>query len=113
MKRELLRWLVDPVERKPFSLAADTTSVDDITTGTLMATDGQNYRITRGIPRCVLTRDEGQAQTSEAFGFKWQRRDTYDSPAARGVAARWCVEKYGFESVEAWAHFYGSREVVV
>jgi SAM-dependent methyltransferase len=42
-------------------------------------------------------------QTREAFGFKWAKRDTYDSPASRERMTRWLLERYGYPSVDAWA----------
>ena len=35
-----------------------------------------------------------QRQTEEAFGFKWKRRDTYESPAVQAEWRRWLFEKY-------------------
>jgi len=35
-----------------------------------------------------------QQQTSDTFGFKWAKRDTYDSPATQVNAYRWLIERY-------------------
>ena len=35
-----------------------------------------------------------QAQTADAFGFKWSRRDTYESPAVKAAARAWLVERF-------------------
>ncbi|MBU6365032.1 MAG: methyltransferase domain-containing protein [Gemmatimonadetes bacterium] len=35
-----------------------------------------------------------QEQTREAFGFKWQQRDTYESPAVQAATRNWLVERY-------------------
>lgn len=37
---------------------------------------------------------DAQEQTREAFGFKWAKRDTYESPAVRETARRWLFERY-------------------
>jgi arsenite methyltransferase len=37
---------------------------------------------------------ENQVQTSETFGFKWKKRDTYESPAMQQEWRRWLFEKY-------------------
>jgi ubiquinone/menaquinone biosynthesis C-methylase UbiE len=86
---------------------------DNVIAGALAAEDGAIYPVCNGIPRFVLTRDEGQAQTSQTFGFKWKKRDTYDSPAAKRNAIGWYIEKYGFESIEAWAEYFASRKAVL
>lgn len=105
MKPSLLEKLADPVARKPLTLASDGAS--------LKSEDGASYPITNGIARFVLTSDVGQQQTSKSFGFKWKKRDTYDSPAAKGAAAKWYLEKYDFASLEAWAEYFDRRESVV
>lgn len=107
MKSSLLDKLADPVGRKPLTLQG---SLD---TGTLRAADGASYPILAGIPRFVLTSDAGQTQTSQAFGFKWKKRDTYDSPAAKAAAATWYLEKYDFASLDEWAAYFDRRESVL
>lgn len=35
-----------------------------------------------------------QHQTDEAFGFKWSKRDTYESAASKANMRRWLLERY-------------------
>lgn len=35
-----------------------------------------------------------QLQTEDAFGFKWKKRETYESPAVQSEWKRWLLEKY-------------------
>lgn len=35
-----------------------------------------------------------QQQTEETFGFKWKKRETYESPAVQQEWKRWLLEKY-------------------
>lgn len=35
-----------------------------------------------------------QQQTRDTFGFKWAKRDTYDSPAVQAQARQWLLERY-------------------
>ena len=35
-----------------------------------------------------------QQQTEDAFGFKWKKRETYESPAMQAEWSRWLLEKY-------------------
>jgi SAM-dependent methyltransferase len=99
----LLEKLGDPVSRRPLRLDGET----------LVAEDGTSYPIVRGIPRFVLTEDAGQKQTSDAFGFKWKKRETYDSPAAKKSAAEWYLEKYGFTSLDEWAAYFDGMGAVL
>jgi len=38
--------------------------------------------------------EESARQTGDAFGFKWAKRETYESDAVREKARRWLVERY-------------------
>lgn len=39
-------------------------------------------------------RSTTQSQTAEAFGFKWGRRETYESPAFQAATRTWLIERY-------------------
>ncbi len=57
---------------------------------------------------------DAQEQTREAFGFKWARRESYDTPAMHAAARSWLFERYcaGDESrLDAW--LAGGRKVIV
>ena len=113
MHNSLLEILVDPISKSPLDIEA-TRSVDGhISEGTLRGSDARTYQITGGIPRFVLTNDSGQKQTEGSFGFKWQQRDTYDSPEMFDACQRWIVERYGFESVGEMRAFFGSRRLIL
>lgn len=50
-------------------------------------------------------RSTAQAQTEEAFGFKWEKRATYESPAFQSTTRAWLLKRYcgGDERmVESW-----------
>lgn len=114
MKILLYSLLVDPVYLKPLSLEPqDVTDGGEVITGQLRAEDGTPYQIRHGIPRFVVTEDIGQLQTSETFAFKWRKRDTYDSPAVKSSATRWCVDKSCFDTLQAWAKYFDSRHVIL
>lgn len=92
----LLELLVDPVTGDALRLERDA----------LYGTDGRTFPIRDGIPRFVGTLEAGQQQTSDTFGFKWGRTETYDSPEMHAVALGWMLERYGFTSaLEARDHF--------
>lgn len=92
----LLELLVDPITGESLRLAGDA----------LLAPDGRTFPIRDGIPRFVGTLDSGQQQTSDTFGFKWEKTETYDSPELHALALGWMLERYGFASaLGARSHF--------
>ncbi len=106
MKPALLEILRAPGSLASLHLEPSSVVGDETEVGTLRAADGRSYEVRAAIPRFTRINDAGQAQTRDAFGFKWARRETYDSDASRDRVARWCLERYGFPSVDAWAsHF--------
>lgn len=57
---------------------------------------------------------DAQEQTREAFGFKWAKRDTYESPAMQAAARAWLFERYcgGDESLpDQW--LAGDRKLIL
>jgi arsenite methyltransferase len=88
----LLELLVDPVTGEALRLEGDG----------LRAPDGRMFPIRDGIPRFVGSLEDGQQQTSDTFGFKWGKTETYDSPEMHDLALGWMLERYGFTTaVEA------------
>jgi SAM-dependent methyltransferase len=83
--------LVDPVSGAPLRLEGDE----------LVGEDGRRFPVVDGIPRLVPEGTDDQAQTSESFGFKWGRRETYESEEWRDVAREWLLARYGFDSAES------------
>ncbi len=75
--------------------------------------DGRRFPVRNGIPRFVATEDAGQLQTRDAFGFKWAKRDTYDTPAFRALSLDWCISKYGFGSEKDWVGYFDSRRRIL
>ena len=114
MKPALLELLVDPTSGGSLRLEITESAEDELHEGTLYGSiDDVRYPLHNGIPRLVVTDDSGQIQTADAFGFKWQKRDTYDSPAVKSGATVWYLAKYGYASLEEWAQFYDSRQRIL
>jgi uncharacterized protein YbaR (Trm112 family) len=106
MRAALLEILRAPRTLDTLCLEKVSTSGDDTETGILRSPDGRSFEIRQAIPRFTDLDDTGQAQTRDAFGFKWGRLDSYDSEASRERVSQWCLERYGFPSATAWAsHF--------
>lgn len=60
-----------------------------------------------GLPRGVEAKSEAQAQTQDTFGYKWQKRETYESETGRAVSRAWLSERYG--QAEDFAFLRGGR----
>ena len=66
--------------------------------GSNLSHNGRTYSVQGGILRDTGGFQKGsgsasQQQTSETFGFKWQRRDTFENPAALGRVQDWLRER--------------------
>ena len=114
MDRALIGLLVDPISGRPLRLHVDKSDDDErVIAGRLESPDGRSFPIVNGIPRLVVTDDDNQRQTGESFGFKWNRRASYDSPRFRSDIQSWLVSRYGFASVEAMRTFFGRRRRIL
>jgi arsenite methyltransferase len=56
---------------------------------------GRRYVMRDGLLRDVRMLSESQEQTSRVFGYKWQQRDTFESPTMQRRARKWLLERYG------------------
>ncbi len=56
---------------------------------------GRALAMRAGILRDLAVADAAQAQTRDAFAFKWGKRDTYASPAMQRAIGDWLHERYG------------------
>lgn len=74
---------------------------------------GQQFVVRRGIPRSLRLASAGQAQTSGTFGFKWKKRDTFDSPASRTRTREWLVERYGDVAHAPWLDEHGTSQILL
>lgn len=53
-----------------------------------------------------------QAQTSETFGFKWQKRDTFEGGPLTQVR-EWLIARYGDVSSAPWLEEYGRNPIML
>lgn len=71
---------------------------------------GQEFIIKDGIPRSRALVSDAQAQTEETFGFKWKKRDTFESAASLARMRAWLIERYGDL---AWLPEHGSDPLLI
>ena len=81
--------------------------------GTAFAVRGHTFIVKDGIPRSRKLISHTQAQTSETFGFKWGKRDTFDSPASLARMRAWLLERYGDIVAAPWLREHGERPLFV
>lgn len=81
--------------------------------GTVFSLADQFFVIRSGIPRSRKLVSESQAQTSDTFGFKWKKLDTFDSPANLKRSRDWLIERYGDLSTAGWINEYGEMPLLV
>lgn len=99
--------LVDPLTGTPLRCSEDVDGGCH-----LIATSGSRYPIVDGIPRLVPATDADQRSTSDAFGYKWARTETYSSQAMGEETAAWCLAKYGFATLTEWAACFRGKHVL-
>jgi SAM-dependent methyltransferase len=71
------------------------------------------FIVSGGIPRAVSLYSPAQSQTEETFGFKWKKRDTFDSPGSLKRIRDWLTEKYGNVVEEDWFASLGEHPLVL
>lgn len=69
--------------------------------GESIALRGQDFTLSGGILRSAQHLTDAQSQTGDAFGFKWQKRDTFEG-APLDFLRKWLREKYGNVAAAPW-----------
>jgi hypothetical protein len=66
-----------------------------------------------GILRDASLASSAQEQTTRTFGFKWQQRNTFESPAMRRQMREWLDQRYGLAAGFTWWSDYSERPLVL
>jgi arsenite methyltransferase len=74
---------------------------------------GQPFVVRDGIPRSRRIVSPAQTQTSTAFGYKWKKLDTFESPASLARMRAWLVERYGDVAATPWVADHGEKPLLV
>jgi arsenite methyltransferase len=74
---------------------------------------GRRYVVSDGLLREREVLSAAQDQTSDAFAFKWGRRDTFESASVQERARRWLLERYGHVDAPAFWAEHGERPLLV
>ena len=112
MKQSLLDLLVTPTNHQPLTFEVSTGG--EMIEGKLVDIDRSvEYPVRAAIPRFTEVEDKKQAQTRDTFAFKWQQRESYETPEVDAVYAAWMCQKYGFSSYEEQAAYFAGRQRIL
>ena len=74
---------------------------------------GQRFVHRDGISRSQSILSAAQSQTEETFGFKWKKRDTFDSEASLARMRSWLADRYGDLASANWLAEHGDCPLVI
>ena len=114
MRPTLVEILVDPVWRRPLTVAAaETERGGEVISGELRGADGIRYPIRGGIPRFVGASETGQEQVAKSFGFKWSVRSGYEHPRVNALNESSEIERYGLRTLDEFRRIFRDRRRVL
>jgi arsenite methyltransferase len=70
------------------------------------------WEIVDGIPRQVTVYSPRQTQTADIFGYKWSRRESYESEHFDAFMHDWLVKKYHLPISESWEQVISGRRIL-
>jgi len=86
--------------------------IEPLAEGKSIIVGDRSLTMAGGVLRSEESVSGAQAQTQEAFGFKWAKRDTFEGEVVRNMR-RWLVEKYGDIPNAPWLAEHGPHPVVL
>lgn len=89
----------------------DVLGVDALEEGDTSVVRGRRLLMRGGVLRDDALA-EAESSTAE-FGYKWQRRDTFESDASLARAKEWLLERYGDVASAPWWDEYGEQPLLL
>jgi arsenite methyltransferase len=74
---------------------------------------GKRYVLDGRILRAEAVGSAEQAQTADAFGFKWHQLHSFESAPALARTREWLLERYGDVAAAEWWDEYGDNPVLL
>ncbi len=74
---------------------------------------GQTFIRRGGILRSLSLLTPSQTQTADAFGFKWHKRDTFESATSLTRLREWLIARYGEVTQEPWFTEHGAEPLIL
>src|SRR5688500_16743998 len=93
-----------------FEALLGVTTLDE---GSVFTVGGQTCVVRNGIPRSQVGLSAEQTQTGETFGFKWQQRDSFESPASLARMREWLIARYGDVANASWLAEHGDHPLLI
>jgi SAM-dependent methyltransferase len=81
--------------------------------GDTLEVDGKRYLVDGGVLRAEAVVSADQAQTADAFGFKWHQLHSFESENALRRTREWLLERYGDVATAEWWDEYGDEPVLL
>jgi arsenite methyltransferase len=81
--------------------------------GDVVESEGRRLAMKDSIIRVSRSTSAAQAQTSSAFGYKWKRRETYESPSFAVQTRAWLIERYGDPASFDWLDASGRTPILL
>lgn len=73
----------------------DLLGLPPLREGEVATVRGRELVVRRGILRDTALVETNQAQTRDAFAFKWAKTETYGSPEVETATIEWVRSRYG------------------
>ncbi len=74
---------------------------------------GQKFILRNGILRNQILLSTNQSQTEKTFGFKWKKRDTFNSEASLSRMRSWLIERYQDIASADWLSEHGENPILI
>lgn len=68
--------------------------MNPVTEGAKIVVAGLELQQVDGVLRASTVMSDEQRQTEETFGFKWHKRETFESEASRNMMQKWSSDRY-------------------
>lgn len=95
------------------SWLAEVLGARQLDEGMAFLLGSQSFEVRGGLPRSSKLVSAAQAQTSDTFGFKWKKLDTFDSPASLARMRAWLIERYGDVANAPWLPEHGDQPLLI
>jgi arsenite methyltransferase len=103
--------MIAPVQTPPWLF--EVLGLPPLEEGDTATAAGVPLELRGGILRSCSLLSAAQAQTADTFGFKWHRRDSFESEAMRAPIRRWLIERYGELEDADWWSDHGDSPIVL
>jgi len=97
----------------PADWLLDLVGLQTASEGEVLEVDGRLVTVRDGVLRFDQAVTESQEQVADSFGFKWNKRETFESDASLARTRAWLIERYGDVADATWWSEYGDRPLVV